>query len=219
MSRVFLVPWKEEEILERARKPEAAGYEVDHDLPDDKAFRKLLKSDPPAAVVVDLGRLPSNGREIGIWLRDTKATRSIPLVFVDGEPAKVERTRQLLPDATYTTWSRFRGPLRKAISNPPQNPVAPGQMAGYSGKPLPQKLGIKAGACVALINAPEDFEQTLGTLPENVTLRRSARGKDVLIWFPGTSTNTNSGSSRSRNSSVPACGWPGPNRHRASNQT
>ena len=31
--------------------------------------------------------------------------------------------------------------------------------AGYSGTPLPRKLGIKAGARLALIGAPEGFDR------------------------------------------------------------
>ena len=178
MSRVFLIHWKDAEIPEREERLRAAGYDVDHDSPDYRQFQQLLKSDPPAAIVIDLSRLPSNGRDIAAWLRATKATRSIPLVFVDGEDSKVERTRQLFPDATYTTWPRIGSSLKKAIANPPRNPVAPGTMAGYSGTPLPKKLGIKPGFVVALVNAPGGFESTLGALPESVTLRDSARGKN-----------------------------------------
>lgn len=35
-------------------------------------------------------------------------------------------------------------------------------MAGYSGTPLGQKLGIKPGATVALINAPANYRKLLG---------------------------------------------------------
>ncbi len=35
-------------------------------------------------------------------------------------------------------------------------------MAGYSGTPLPQKLGIKDGSKVALVNAPTGFADVLG---------------------------------------------------------
>jgi hypothetical protein len=37
---------------------------------------------------------------------------------------------------------------------------------GYSGTPLPKKLGIKPGARVLTIDAPADFATTLGDLPE-----------------------------------------------------
>jgi hypothetical protein len=56
--------------------------------------------------------------------------------------------------------------------------------AGYSGTPLPKKLGIKAGAVVALVDAPEGFEDTLGELPEDVAVRRQLRGPlDVIVFF------------------------------------
>jgi hypothetical protein len=42
-------------------------------------------------------------------------------------------------------------------------------MAGYSGTPLPQKLGIKPGLAVVTINAPTNYRQLLGTIPEGVT--------------------------------------------------
>lgn len=57
--------------------------------------------------------------------------------------------------------------------------------AGYSGTPLFRKLGIKAGLRVAPVSAPEDFESTLGAIPEGARLSRRLRGKvDVFIFFP-----------------------------------
>ena len=41
-------------------------------------------------------------------------------------------------------------------------------MAGYSGKPLAQKLGIKSGMRLIILNAPPDYETTLGRLPDGV---------------------------------------------------
>ncbi len=56
--------------------------------------------------------------------------------------------------------------------------------AGYSGTPLPTKLGIKPGSRVALLRAPDGFEHTLGELPAGVTVRRRARGPlDVVVAF------------------------------------
>lgn len=57
-------------------------------------------------------------------------------------------------------------------------------MAGYSGTPLVQKLGIKPGFSVAFINAPEDFASNLG-LTEDVTVRTraSARDLDFILLF------------------------------------
>jgi hypothetical protein len=56
--------------------------------------------------------------------------------------------------------------------------------AGYSGTPLPRKLGIKDGSTVVLVSAPEGFESTLGSLPPGTTMRRGNRGaRQIMIWF------------------------------------
>jgi hypothetical protein len=58
------------------------------------------------------------------------------------------------------------------------------QPAGYSGTPLPRKLGIKPGARLALVGAPDSFDATLGELPEGVAVRRRLRGPvDVIVAF------------------------------------
>jgi hypothetical protein len=59
-------------------------------------------------------------------------------------------------------------------------------MAGYSGTPLPKKLGIKPGTRLGLVGAPDDFAETLGDLPDDVSPRRVARDKnqfDVIVCF------------------------------------
>ena len=56
--------------------------------------------------------------------------------------------------------------------------------AGYSGTPLPTKLGIKEGHAVALLRAPTGFDATLGDLPAGVTVRTRAQGtNDVIVTF------------------------------------
>ena len=56
--------------------------------------------------------------------------------------------------------------------------------AGYSGTPLPKKLGIKPGFTVAVVDGPDHLEQLLVPMPEDVTLRVGARGKpEVSLVF------------------------------------
>ena len=57
--------------------------------------------------------------------------------------------------------------------------------AGYSGTPLPKKLGIKPGAKVLLVEAPAGFEGELEPLPEEVWLERRQQGGpfDVIVVF------------------------------------
>ena len=54
-------------------------------------------------------------------------------------------------------------------------------MAGYSGTPLAKKLGIKTGDAVALLGAPPRFADTLDGLPDDVTVRTSARGTNAVV--------------------------------------
>jgi hypothetical protein len=56
--------------------------------------------------------------------------------------------------------------------------------AGYSGTPLPRKLGIKPEARLALVGAPEGFDAVLGQLPPGVSVRRRLQGTfDVIVAF------------------------------------
>lgn len=182
--RIRLIHWNAVEAKERAESLRAAGYDVVCEAFGPDGLR-ALRQELPAAVVIDLGRLPAQGRDVGLALRHAKATRHVPLVFVAGDPEKVARIQEHLPDAVYTTWNRIRASLKRAIANPPADPVVPESVfAGYSGTPLPKKLGIKENSVIILAGAPPGFEKTLGDLPAGVTLRRQARGRcDLLVWF------------------------------------
>ena len=55
---------------------------------------------------------------------------------------------------------------------------------GYSGTPLPRKLGIREGSRVAVVSAPDGFTRVLDPLPTGVQLRTGARGRcDVVVYF------------------------------------
>jgi hypothetical protein len=58
------------------------------------------------------------------------------------------------------------------------------RMAGYSGTPLPKKLGIKEGHDVAFVAEPDGFRETLGKLPDGVRMKSRATGPlDVIVLF------------------------------------
>ena len=56
-------------------------------------------------------------------------------------------------------------------------------MAGYSGRPLVDKLGIKPGTRIAILNAPRGYRATLGSLPPGVVVASAARGTFPFIQF------------------------------------
>jgi hypothetical protein len=57
-------------------------------------------------------------------------------------------------------------------------------MAGYSGTPLPKKLGVDGERSVLLLNAPEGFEKMIGGKKGDKRIRRRGRTPaDVVLLF------------------------------------
>ena len=59
-------------------------------------------------------------------------------------------------------------------------------MAGYSGTPLPKKLGMKPGNRVLLWKAPENFTTLLGPATAELSFTRQLTGKeafDIIMLF------------------------------------
>ena len=135
---------------------------------------KALRVDPPAAVVIDLSRQPSSGRDLALQLRTHSATRHLPILFVDGAPEKTQPLAALFPDAIYTNWDAIIETLKDAVQNPPPVTCIPDSIfAPYKDVPLVRKLGIREGMRVRLVDAPPDFERKLGELPPEVSLVRN----------------------------------------------
>jgi len=58
------------------------------------------------------------------------------------------------------------------------------ERAGYSERSLVEKIGIKAGQRIAIVDAPPDFAATLGKLPAGVRRARELRAPiDVIVSF------------------------------------
>jgi hypothetical protein len=86
--------------------------------------------------------------------------------------------------------------------------------AGYSGTPLPQKLGVKPGHRMMLLGAPDGFEaDVLGALPERTRVVRALRGQaDVIVSFHRERADLARRMPALRRAMVPAAGlwiaWP-----------
>jgi hypothetical protein len=87
-------------------------------------------------------------------------------------------------------------------------------MAGYSGTPLPRKLGIKPGHAVAILGGPDGFDGGLGDLAD-VAVRHDLLGPDpldVIVTFVLWREDLAAGLPALRRHMAPACGlwiaWP-----------
>ena len=182
MPRVRLFHWRADEAKLLIAALRAGGYTVDY--PGDKADGswRSLRENPPCAAVIDLTRLPSHGRHVAAEIRASKSMRSIPIVFVDGDPEKVERIRKDLPDAVYTSRSRLVSALKRV--KPLADPVVAPRMMNRTDRMTADKLGIKAGARVALIDPPADYARVLGKLPEDALLEEEPEETlPLTLWF------------------------------------
>jgi hypothetical protein len=57
-------------------------------------------------------------------------------------------------------------------------------MAGYSGKPLSQKLGLKPGFCIFVDGAPSDYRGIVGELPDGAKIVKQPKAPlDMVHLF------------------------------------
>lgn len=161
----MLIHWNEAEARERLARLRKAGFaaEACWQTGSSEQFKRI-RHDPPDVLLIDLGRLPSHGRAVGVYFRQSKTTRGVPLVFVDGAADKVAAIQAQLPDAVYTDWKGAAAAIRRALRAPRGAVVVPPTMDAYARSPLPRKLGIKAGVRVLLVRPPAGFERRLAEL-------------------------------------------------------
>jgi len=55
--------------------------------------------------------------------------------------------------------------------------------AGYSGTPLPKKLGLKEGGTLVLVNAPAGIETFLVPMPDAATLGTRLAAQNMLVML------------------------------------
>ncbi len=144
-----------------------------------------FRDNPPAAILIDLYKLPSHGRAVAVVVRSGKSTRHIPIVFAGGVKEKIERALQQVPGAIFTDWTGVASALKKAIKKKPVDlGRAKPYMEQYTGSSLVQKLGFKPDMRAALLGAPDGFDEQLGELPEGVEFQSKMNNQtNMTIWF------------------------------------
>lgn len=185
MQRVRLFHWRSKEAAALIVKLRAAGFEAVYNPETQSPSVREMKESGVVAVVIDLSRTPSHGKYVGAWVRGSKSTRHLPLVFVGGEAEKVAAIQKKIPDAVYSSVARVGAALKKAIARPPRDPVVPKQMMETApGRTAAQKMGIREGSVVGLIDPPADYLKVMGVLPHGVVLEEDSRQMyPVTVWF------------------------------------
>ena len=111
MPKLFLIHWDDREIEAYADELRALGWEVEHEDMDGSLAYRRVKAWQPDVVVIDLRYLPSHGRMTGMILRKAPDTWEIPIIFVDGKPEDVEKTKDTVFDAEFVTHQELQAAL------------------------------------------------------------------------------------------------------------
>ena len=93
----------------------------------------------------------------------------------------------------------------------------PTAIVGYSGTPLPKKLGLKEGGVMVLLNAPVGIEQWMQPLPAGAALvSKLASSNALVVLFCRDKASLKNGYQRCRKNCLPmaACGFHGQRKHR-----
>jgi hypothetical protein len=190
-----LICWNEADAAASASVLRRAGYRVIADPPENaggmvRYFRELA----PDAVVIDLDRLPSHGRELGLSLRASKSTSHLRLVFAGGVPAKIEIVRAAIPDAIFTPWDNdLAAAIARAIAQP-EPPRLPSREPSRQTGPgsLERKLDIKPQTHFAIVsvhrnpNRNDDawLAELLASIPDGAVQQRRIDAATTLALFP-----------------------------------
>jgi hypothetical protein len=188
MARVFFVHWNETEAESLVAPLRADCHELRVHFATNRP--PSWEGFEPTVAVISLERLPAHGREIADWIWSAKKRRHVPVVFVGGKPDKVLETKGRFPDAVYCRVDEVSRIVEKitsgrmAAASAPENRVKTSQSAHRpSTTPLARKLGIVAGTRFALVNAPQEFMETLAPPREAMKSPKASPHCNVIVFF------------------------------------
>jgi DNA-binding NarL/FixJ family response regulator len=118
-AKVYLFSWDRDTAASRSAALSASGFEVRSESEDGARGYGDIQREPPDVVVFDLARRPSHSRETARALHDSGRTRTLPLIFVDGDPAERERVSAAVPNATFTSSDLLVQTLQRLLGGRP----------------------------------------------------------------------------------------------------
>jgi DNA-binding response OmpR family regulator len=111
-GKLFLFHWEKTGATARAAELTAEGWAVEVEFEEGSRGSKNLKAFGPDIVVLDLAKRPSHSRECGRALRNAKAFRATPFIFVDGSDEDISKTKEKVTSPIFTT----SGALKKVLA-------------------------------------------------------------------------------------------------------
>ena len=166
-----LVCWNEADAERRAAELRRAGYQVIAEpLANPGGAVRYFREFDPDAVVIDLDRRPSHGRELGMSLRASKSTCHLPLIFAGGLAAKVDPIQTAIPGAIFAAWEDVLAAVSRAMTQPLAPRLGSREMPKATGPgALERKLDIKPQTHFAIVPLTGDgswLSELFTSIPE-----------------------------------------------------
>lgn len=183
-----LVCWNAADAERRAAALRRAGYRIIADpLANPGGAVRYFRELNPDAVVIDLDRLPSHGRELGMSLRASKSTCHLPLIFAGGVAEKVHAIRAAIPGAIFAAWDEATAAIERAMSRPSGPRLRSPELPRPTGPgALERKLDIKPQTRYALIALSGDtswLTELLTSVPDGAVAQRRIDHSTTLALF------------------------------------
>ncbi len=183
-----LICWNGADAEHHAAELRRAGYRViDEPLANPGGAVRYFRELDPDAVVIDLDRLPSHGRELGMSLRASKSTCHLRLIFAGGLAAKVDPIRTALPGAIFTGWEDAPAAIERAMAQPIAPRLRSRELPRASGPgALERKLDIKPQTRFAIVALSGDgtwLSELLTSVPDAAVAQRRIDTSTTLALF------------------------------------
>jgi response regulator RpfG family c-di-GMP phosphodiesterase len=100
-GRLFLFQW-DDKAEARAQALRAAGWTVEVESSDGARGCRAILNNPPDMILLDLARRPSHSRATAEAIHRFKASRRIPMLFIDGTELEVAKVKAAVLNPLFT---------------------------------------------------------------------------------------------------------------------
>lgn len=102
-GKLFLVDWDAAAAASHADALRRDGWQVHVESENGGRAYRHIRTSVPDAVVIDLRRKPSHGREVGSALRELRATSTVPIVCIEDDEDAREQTRARISGVCFSS--------------------------------------------------------------------------------------------------------------------
>ena len=186
MTHIRLIHWNPAEAQERATRLPDDEFDVDHAPLNPPACEPYAPTHP-TPYSSTLAACPPTAATSAYPCARPRPPVGFPSSLSTATPPRLRACASCCPTPSIPTGPTSSPPCATpSPTRPPSPSCSSPAWPATPVRPCRANSGIKPGYAIALPGEPDDFEATLGDLPDPVTLRRRVQGRcDLIVWFVG----------------------------------